>query len=109
MRFFFAARRSWKIRAVPASTVSSPPHTAASRIATPNGRLQCQPKKWNVIESVFWVMKINNTIRIRKPAINADHSAAARVNLTAVSGGGRRRVGQLRSRGGAGGRRRLVG
>jgi osmoprotectant transport system substrate-binding protein len=72
---------------VPTATVSSPPPTAASRIATPNGRLQCQPKKAKGVDSVFWAMKISSKIRVRKPAINADHRAPARVNLTAGSPG----------------------
>src|SRR4051812_15465437 len=39
-----------------------------------------------VAESVFCRMKTSNRIRITKPAISADHNAAARVNLTADSG-----------------------
>src|SRR5271155_982059 len=76
------------MRAVPASTVTSPPHIAASRSCTPSGRVQCQPRKVTGASDRFWVMKISNTIRIRKPAINDDHTLAVRVNLTAVSGGG---------------------
>ena len=71
---------------MPTATVSSPPHTAANRIATPSGKFQCQPKKSNFVESVFCMMKINSTIRIRNPMISADHNAAARVKLTADSG-----------------------
>lgn len=73
------------IRAEPTATVSSPPPTAASRNATPSGRLQCQPKNWNGVEAVFWAMKTSSKIKIRKPPISADHKAAARVNLTACS------------------------
>src|SRR5271156_4411576 len=76
------------MRAVPASTVTSPPHIAASSSCTPSGRVQCQLRKVTGASDRFWVMKINNTIRIRKPAINDDHTLAVRVNLTAVSGGG---------------------
>jgi hypothetical protein len=36
---------------------------------------------------VFWVMKINNTIRIKKPKVRDDHRLAARVYFTADSGG----------------------
>jgi osmoprotectant transport system substrate-binding protein len=68
--------------------VISPPPTAANRIATPSGRVQCQPKKASAADPVFWVMKISSTIRIRKPAVNDVHKLAARVNLTADSGGG---------------------
>ena len=39
-----------------------------------------------VVESVFCMMNTNNRIRITNPTISADHSAAARVNLTADSG-----------------------
>lgn len=80
-----AARRSCKIRAVPTATVISPPTTAASKIATPRGRLQCQPKNRKSVGTVFWVMKISNRIRITKPAISDDHSAPARVNPIAGS------------------------
>ena len=59
-----------------------------SRIATPSGRFHCQPKKRTVADSVFCMMNTSSTIRIRNPTISADHSAAARVNLTADSGGG---------------------
>ncbi|BBZ46874.1 hypothetical protein MPRM_41550 [Mycobacterium parmense] len=34
---------------------------------------------------VFWVMKINSTIRVRKPTVSDDHNAPARVNATAGS------------------------
>ena len=77
-----ATRRSWNIRAALTSAVIRPPHTAASRIATPNGRLQCQLRKVNGVAAVFWAMKISNTIRIRNPEMSEDHSAAARVNFT---------------------------
>ena len=77
------------MRAVPASTVTRPPQIAAMSNCTPNGRVQCQPKKVTGASVKFWVMKINNTVRIRKPTINDDHTLAVRVNLTAVSGGGR--------------------
>ena len=87
-RFFFAARRNWYIRAVPASTVISPPHTAASRMATPSGRVQRKLRKANCADAVFWVMKTSNTMRIKKPAVSDDHKLAARVNFTADSGGG---------------------
>src|ERR1700738_4244762 len=74
------------MREVPAATVSSPPHTAASRIATPTGRFHAQPKRWMVVDSVFCMMNTSSRIRITNPAIIADHSAAARVNFTADSG-----------------------
>src|SRR5258708_7469580 len=74
------------MREVPAATVSSPPHTAASRIATPTGRFHAQPKRWMVVDSVFCRMNTSSRIRITNPAIIADHSAAARVNFTADSG-----------------------
>src|ERR1700743_219967 len=73
------------MRALPTATVSSPPPTAASRNATPSGRLQCQPRNWNGVEAVFWAMKTSSRIKVRKPPISADHNAAARVNLTACS------------------------
>lgn len=81
-RFFFATRRNWNIRAALTNAVIRPPQTAANRIATPNGRFQCQVKKANGVEAVFWAMKISRTIRTRKPSISDDHSAAALVNLT---------------------------
>src|SRR5215469_15092813 len=56
-------------------------------MATPSGRVQCQPKKWNGTESMFCATKISNTMRIRKPPISAVHRAPARVNLTAGSTG----------------------
>src|SRR5690349_6178371 len=74
------------MRAVPTATVSSPPHTAANRIATPTGRFHSQPKKWMVVDSVFCMMNTSNTIKITNPVISADHNAAARVNFTADSG-----------------------
>src|SRR3954452_20372890 len=74
------------IRAVPTATVSKPPHTAASRIATPTGKFHSQAKKWMVAESVFCRMKTNSRIRMTNPVINADHNAAARVNFTADCG-----------------------
>src|ERR1700753_3288126 len=73
------------MRAEPTATVSNPPPTAASRKATPSGRLQCHPRNWNGVEAVFWAMKTSSRIRVRKPPISADHKAAARVNLTACS------------------------
>src|SRR6186713_1396299 len=42
-----------------------------------------------VVESVFCRMKTSRNIKMRKPTISADHSAAARVNLTADSGDAR--------------------
>src|SRR4029453_3623555 len=39
-----------------------------------------------VVESVFCMMNTSNRMRMTKPTISADHSAAARVNLTADSG-----------------------
>jgi hypothetical protein len=60
----------------------SPPHTAASSIATPSGRFQCQFKKVNGVGAVFCAMKINRTIKIRNPRINDDQSAPALVNFT---------------------------
>jgi hypothetical protein len=86
-RFFFAARRNWYIRAVPVATVISPPPTAASRIATPSGRVQRQLKNASCAVLVFWVMKISSTMRIRKPAVRDVHMLAVRVNFTADSGG----------------------
>src|ERR1700712_4480380 len=79
------------MRAAPARTAISPPHTAASRMATPSGRLQFQPKKANSADSVFWAMKISRTMRMRKPPMTADHNADARVKCTADFGlaGGR--------------------
>lgn len=62
-----------------------PPTTAASKIATPRGRVQCQPKNRKSVGAVFWVMKISNRIRITKPANSDDHSAPARVNPIAGS------------------------
>jgi hypothetical protein len=41
----------------------------------------------NGVDVVFCAIKISNRIRIRKPAINADHSAPARVNLAVGSFG----------------------
>src|ERR1700733_411797 len=82
MRSLLAARRSWKIRAVPAITVISPPQMAANRIATPSGRFQCQPRKAKFADVVFWVTKVSSTIRISMPTGRAVHAAAARVNLT---------------------------
>jgi len=73
------------IRAVPTATVSSPPPTAANRMATPSGRLQCKPKNVNGVSAVFWEMKTSKKIRIRKPAIKAVHSAPARVKPMAGS------------------------
>lgn len=70
---------------MPTATVISPPTTAASKMATPSGKVQCQPKNWNGVDVVFWVMKISNKIRIRNPAIRDDHSAPARVNPMAGS------------------------
>src|ERR1700722_17307588 len=75
-----------------ASTVINPPHTAASSIATPSGRPQCQPRKAKDADSVFWAMNTSKTMRMTKPTISANHSAAARVNLTADSGGALGRV-----------------
>src|SRR6478752_2578900 len=74
------------MRAVPAATVSRPPHTAASRTPTPMGRFHSHANKWTVAEAVFCRMNTSSRIRITNPAINADHSAAARVNFTADSG-----------------------
>ena len=71
------------MRAAPTATVSSPPATAANRMATPSGRLHCQPRNWNSVDSVFCAMKISRTISTRKPSVSADHSAAARVRWTA--------------------------
>src|SRR6185503_14553283 len=62
---------------------SRPPATAANRIPTPNGRLHCQARNVICVDTVFCAMKINSTMRIRKPTISATHNAAARVNLTA--------------------------
>src|SRR5947209_8759392 len=73
------------MRAVPTATVIRPPPIAAISIATPSGRLQCQPKKANDEPSMFWVMKTSSRIRIRKPATNDVHRAPARVNLAAGS------------------------
>ena len=70
---------------MPTATVIRPPTTAASKMATPSGRLQCQPKNVKGVGAVFWVMNISNKIRIRKPAISDDHSAPARVNPIAGS------------------------
>src|SRR5262245_25425250 len=75
------------MRTVAVATVSRPPHTAASRTPTPIGRFHSHARKWTVAESVFCRMNTSSTIRITKPAISADHSAAARVNFTADSGG----------------------
>src|SRR6476619_5545684 len=74
------------MRALPAATVSRPPHTAANRTPTPMGRFHSHAKKWTVAESVFCVMNTSSRIRSTKPTISADHSAAARVNFTADSG-----------------------
>ncbi|GAB7147751.1 hypothetical protein LRC537489_09860 [Mycobacterium riyadhense] len=61
-------------------------------MATPSGRLQRQPKKANGVDAVFCAIKISSRMRIRKPAIKADHKAPARVNLDAGSlAGGRGR------------------
>ena len=43
LRFFFAARRSWKMRTAPTATVSRPPATAAKRIATPAAGSSASP------------------------------------------------------------------
>ena len=59
-----------------------PPHTAASSIATPNGRLQCQRRKVNGVASRVLRDEDLNTIRIRNPEMSEDHSAAAQVNFT---------------------------
>ena len=75
------------MRAAPASTVTRPPHTAAMRIATPNGSDQRQPKNANDVDSVFCAMKISRIVRTKNPAITEDHSAAARVNLTSDTDG----------------------
>src|ERR1700722_15261997 len=74
------------MRVVPAATVTRPPHTAASRIATPTGRFHSQANRWMVVEPVFCMMNTSSRIRITNPPIIADHSAAARVNFTADSG-----------------------
>ena len=71
--------------ACPRATVRQAAAHRGSRIATPSGRLHCQPRKRTVADSVFCAMKISSTIRIRKPGISADHSAAALVNLTGDS------------------------
>src|SRR5271156_6475961 len=76
------------MRAVPASTVTNPPHIAASSTCTPSGSVQCQLRKVTGASDRFWVMKISNTIRIRKPAVSDDHRLAARVYFTADSVGG---------------------
>lgn len=73
------------MRAAPASTVTRAPATAAIRIATPNGSDQCQPRKANDVDAVFWAMKISRIVRINNPKINDDHRAAARVNLTSFT------------------------
>ena len=65
----------------------SPPHTAASSMATPSGRLQRQPRKANCPDSVFWVMKTSSTMRIKNPKVRDVHTLAVRVNFTADSGG----------------------
>src|ERR1700730_228861 len=83
---FFAARRSCIIRAVPVITVINDPEIAATRNATPTGVLHCQAKKWMVVPSRFWVMKINSTIRVSEPPISAHHAAAVLVNATGDSG-----------------------
>jgi hypothetical protein len=85
LRFLFAARRSWNIRAAPPSTATSPPHTAASKIATPNGSVHRKPRKANDVDSVFWAMKTNRTVRIKKPKKSETHRAAARVKPTSVT------------------------
>src|SRR5258708_7636057 len=74
------------MREVPAATVSRPPHTAASRIATPTGRFHAQPKRRMVVDSVFCRMNTSSRIRITNPASDADHRGAARVNFPADSG-----------------------
>src|SRR5262245_21768838 len=76
------------MRAVPAATVNRPPHTAAASIATPSGRVHCQPRKANCADAVFCAMKISRTIPIKNPGIRAHQSAAVLVNLTAFSRGG---------------------
>ena len=75
------------MRTAPTATVNNPPATAANMMATPSGRLQCQPRNANSADSVFWAMKISRTISTRNPKISAPHMAAAFVNLTASSGG----------------------
>ena len=69
------------------STVIRPPHTAASKTATPSGRLQRQPGNANCAVSVFCVMTINSTMRTRKLTNKAVHNAAARVSLSGDTGG----------------------
>src|SRR4051812_6085360 len=54
-------------------------------MATPSGKVQCQPRKENGAESGFWVMKTSNRIRMRKPRISDVHRAPARVNCAAGS------------------------
>src|SRR5262249_3417946 len=90
------------MRAVAAATVTRPPPTAASRTPTPMGRFHCHAKKGTVAEAVFCMMNTSSRIRITNPAINAVHSAAARVNFTADSGGAGFDVGEVVAGGSAG-------
>src|SRR6478672_2060785 len=53
-------------------------------MATPSGRLQCQPRNANSVDSVFCAMKISRTSRITKPGTSADQTAEVLVNLTAL-------------------------
>src|SRR6478735_5438675 len=86
VRLCLAARRNWNMRTAPTATVINPPATAANRMATPKGRLQCQPRNWNGVVVVFCAMKISNTIRMKNPRMSAVHIAAALVYPVLESG-----------------------
>ena len=100
---------SWQLGATGRSAPSPPRPSAGRRTPQraepprpPAGSIPT-PKKWMVVESVFCRMNTSSSIRITNPTINADHSAAARVNLTADFGDTRyspawRRSGGVRRR-----------
>src|SRR5580704_2738069 len=64
-------RRSSAIRAVPAAAISSAPEIAARNSATASDRRRWAPRKLILTVCVFWMMKINTTVRPAVPAINA--------------------------------------
>ena len=62
------------MRATPARTVSSAPHTAASNSATPSGRCPCAPKYAMSTVLPFCRMKISNSRRITAKNATATQS-----------------------------------
>jgi hypothetical protein len=54
------AASRWQGRTTPPPNHASPPMKAATRTMIHSDQMKCQVKKWTLIFSVFWIMKMTS-------------------------------------------------